>query len=50
MFDENGVATGDRLTIENQFGWYNIPFIGLYYMDAVETIGFADGSYLGNVT
>lgn len=46
VLDTGGVETGDVITIEDQFGWINIPFIGLIFADAVERVVFDGTSFL----
>ncbi|CAN7688252.1 tandem-95 repeat protein [Mesorhizobium sp. LjRoot246] len=46
MLDAAGNSTGDRVTLENQFGWYNIPLLGLLFPDTIERVAFQDGSFM----
>ncbi len=44
----DGLPTGDRIVVEDQFAWVNIPVLGLLFADAIERMSFVDGAYLGD--
>ena len=46
LLDADGNPTGDVVTIEGQFDWINVFFLGLMFPDTIERIAFADGSFL----
>ena len=46
ILDIEGQETGDRIYVEGQFDWINVPFLGLMFPDAIERFGFQDGSFL----
>ncbi|AVX03475.1 iron-regulated protein FrpA [Maritalea myrionectae] len=46
LLDDEGNETGDRVQIDNQFNWVNVPFLGLLHGDRIERIAFEDGTFL----
>ncbi|MCP4128332.1 MAG: hypothetical protein GY753_14910, partial [Gammaproteobacteria bacterium] len=46
ILDDDGLETGDRIQIDNQFKWFNALFLGLVHADRIERIAFEDGSFL----
>ena len=46
ILDHQGNATSDQVTLEGQFDWINVPFLGLMFPDAMERLAFEDGTYL----
>ena len=46
VLDDDGNETGDRIQIDNQFDWFNVPFLGLIHGNRLERIAFEDGSFL----
>ncbi|MEQ1711801.1 MAG: calcium-binding protein, partial [Hyphomicrobium sp.] len=49
VLDVDGNPTGDSISIEGQFDWFNAPFVGLIFGDRIERIAFANGEALSDV-